>query len=312
MADRKKLFFIFNPKAGKMELAKNLYPVINCFVEAGFDVTVRPTQSPLDAFESAKERAGEFDYLVCSGGDGTFSQVVSGLMHCQKRPVLGYIPAGTTNDFAASLGLPKDIEQAARCIVSGRKTAVDVGRFNDDYFSYVAAFGIFTDVPYDTPQELKNLFGHAAYVMEGIKRLTNMRTYRCVLEQNGQQVERDYLLGIISNSISLGGFQGLSSERVQLNDGEFEALFVAQPQNLNDLNLIVQSFLRKEKLSDCLQFFRTSRVEIELCDEIHWTLDGEYGGSPEHVVIQNMREAVEIMVPDDSTEVFGGLKPAND
>ena len=173
----KKLLFIYNVHAGKGLLKSRLAAVLDCFVRAGWDVSVHPTQGAGDATAVAAERAGAFDRIVCSGGDGTLHEVVTGLMTQETRPAVGYIPAGTTNDFAKNLSLPRGMEAMARAAAAGCPRPVDIGRFNDRFFIYVAAFGAFTDVAYNTPQPFKNLFGHLAYVLEGATRLSSIQAY---------------------------------------------------------------------------------------------------------------------------------------
>ena len=187
---KKRLLFIFNPKSGKAQIKNKLYEIIDTFVKGGYEVVAHPTQGIGDAHEKTKELAPEMDLVVCSGGDGTLDEVVSGLMECKERIPLGYIPAGSTNDFANSLEISKDMVKAARDIIEGKLYSCDVGRFNKGNFVYIAAFGLFTDVSYETDQHLKNVLGHLAYLLEGSKRIWNVPTYWIRVDANGRTFER--------------------------------------------------------------------------------------------------------------------------
>ena len=200
----KKMLFVFNPCSGKGQIKTKLLEIIDIFVKGGYEVLVHPTQEPQDGYRQVKKFAQDVDLVVCSGGDGTLDEVVTALMEVEKEVPLGYIPAGSTNDFANSLSIPKDMAQAARAIVEGKCYSCDVGSFNEDTFVYVAAFGIFTDVSYQTDQNLKNLLGHLAYVLEGTKRIFNVKTYHMKVTSNGETFEDDYIYGMVSNSRSVG------------------------------------------------------------------------------------------------------------
>ena len=160
MESKKKMLFIFNPFSGKAQIKSKLFEIIDVFVKGGYEVIVHPTQAVGDGFEKTKELAPQVDLVVCSGGDGTLDEVVSGLMEVDQRVPIGYIPAGSTNDFANSLSISKDMVQAAKDIIEGNLYSCDVGAFNNDSFVYIAAFGLFTDVSYETDQHMKNILGH--------------------------------------------------------------------------------------------------------------------------------------------------------
>ena len=222
----KKLLFLYNTHAGKGLLKNRLAAVQDALAAAGWDVTIHPTQGAGDATAVAAARAGEFDRIVCSGGDGTLHEVVAGLMGLENRPEVGYIPAGTTNDFAKNLSLPRGMEAMARVAAAGVPRPVDIGSFNDRYFIYVAAFGAFTDVAYSTPQPVKNIFGHLAYVLEGATRLGSIQAYPLTVEHDGGVEEGGFCYGMVSNTVSVGGFKGMPAEPVRLDDGLFEVVLV--------------------------------------------------------------------------------------
>ena len=291
----KKMLFIFNPRSGRERLRTKLLDILDLFVKAGYEVTVHVTQSAGDAQKQVEKKGGGVELLVCSGGDGTLNEVVSGMMAWsrEKRPQLGYIPAGSTNDFAASLDLPKNMLRAAAIAVAGRPFAIDVGKFGDGrYFVYVAAFGAFTEVSYKTPQETKNVLGHQAYMLEAVKRIAGLISYRMKFFWDDQELEEDFILGMVTNTISIGGFKGLVQPRVALNDGEFEVMLVRKPRTPKDIQSIVSCLINKDAENDCVYMFRTSNLRMESEEIVDWTLDGEYGGGVKEICIENLREEI--------------------
>lgn len=296
--EKKKMLFIYNPKAGKAQIRSNLLDMIDIFVKAGYEVTAYPTQARGDGIKAVTERKlGYYDMIACSGGDGTLDEVVTGMMQCDKRLPIGYVPAGSTNDFAGSLHIPKNMAQAAKVIVEGSNFSCDVGRFNDDYFVYIAAFGLFTDVSYETRQDIKNVLGHLAYILEGMKRISNIRSYPFKIEYDGQEIEGDFIFGMITNSVSVGGFKKITGKYVQLDDGEFEVTLIKRPANPVELNTIMAALLNRNINTDLMYCFKTSSLRMISGEEVAWTLDGEFGGRHKEVMIQNCRQALEIRIP---------------
>lgn len=293
----KKLLFLINPHAGRAEIKTHALEAIDQFVKAGWEPTVRTTQRPLEIPGLLETRAGEFDLVVCCGGDGTLNETVSGLMRCDPRPLLGYIPAGTVNDFAYSLGLSKNIPEAARAIVEGVPFPCDVGSFGGRYFTYIAAFGAFTDVSYQTPQESKYRLGRAAYILEGIRRLPTIKTYRMKITHDGGQVEGEFLFGMASNATSVGGFRLNEEFAISMNDGLLEVLLVRSPEDLTQTRALLRAILQQELDSEYLVSLRTSHLTFEAEEEVPWTLDGEYGGSLREVEVRNCHRAVRVLRP---------------
>ena len=291
----KKLLFVFNPFSGKALIKNHLFEIIDIMVKAGYDVTIYPTQRVNDAREKIEKEAAGYDLIVCSGGDGTLDETVGGLMSCGKRIPLGYIPAGSTNDFATSLGIPKDMVQAARVAVNGKSFSCDVGWFNGNNFIYVAAFGLFTDVSYKTSQEWKNVLGHAAYLLQGIKSLHEIPAFRMQVECDHCCFQDEFIYGMITNSTSVGGFKGMTGPDVQLDDGVFEVTLIKKPKNPMELNEIVASLVNLVDDTDMIYSFKTGRVKFTSKKEISWTLDGEYGGDHIEVEIRNIQGAVDII-----------------
>lgn len=294
--EKKRLLFIFNPKAGKGQIRTKLFDIIDIFVKGGYEVIVHPTQCVQDGYEKTKELAREVDLVVCSGGDGTLDEVVTGLMEADVQVPLGYIPAGSTNDFANSLKISKDKVQAARDIIDGHLYSCDVGVFNTTNFVYIAAFGLFTDVSYETDQHLKNVLGHLAYLLEGSKRIFNVPTYWLKVNANGQVFEGEYVYGMITNARSVGGFKHIIGPGVRLDDGLFEVTLIRKPRNAIELNEIITSLVSAEDKTDLIDNFKTDWIQIESRQEIAWTLDGEFGGEHSFVRIETKKHALELVL----------------
>lgn len=296
----KKLLFIINPFSGKGQIKNKLLEIVDLFVKNGYQVTVHPTQKPQDAMELVMQEACGYDLVVCSGGDGTLDETVTGMMRQGHRIPIGYIPSGSTNDFADSLKLPKRVEKAAQIAMEGSPFACDIGSFNGDYFVYIAAFGLFTDVSYGTSQEWKNLIGHAAYILEGMKRLHTVQSYHMKVEYEDQVIEDEFVYGMITNSMSAGGFKNITGKNVQLDDGLFEVTLVCMPRNPIELNEIIASMTNMIDDTDYIYTFKTNCLKVTSLESIPWTLDGEYGGNHTNLVIQNEKQAIEIMVKSDA------------
>ena len=294
--DDKKLLFIYNPRAGKGQIRNNLLDIIDTFVKAGYIVTARPTQYAGEAVGLAADRTAKYDLVVCSGGDGTLDEVVTGIMKSVRRRPIGYIPAGSTNDFAQSLNIPKNMAEAAKIAVSGRMFACDVGSFNEKTFVYIAAFGLFTEVSYETSQDVKNVLGHMAYLLEGMKRLSAIRSYPMRITYGDTTIVDDFIFGMVTNSASVGGFKRITGKNVRLDDGVFEVTLIKRPKNPIELNNIMVSLLNRDIDTDAMYCFRTSKVEITSAEPLPWTLDGEYGGTHTKVVIENICRGIDIRV----------------
>lgn len=294
-----KMLFIYNPRAGKAQIRSNLLDIIDIFVKAGYEVTAYPTQAAGDAVKAVRTRRDGYDIVVCSGGDGTLDEVVSGMMQCDEKLPIGYIPAGSTNDFANSLGIPKSMIKAADVVVKGINFPCDIGAFNYDSFIYVAAFGIFTDVSYETKQDVKNVLGHAAYLVEGVKRLPSVRSYPLKITNGEQVVEGEFLYGMVTNSYSVGGFRGITGQDILLDDGLFEVTLIRKPSNPLDLNNIILALVDKRVKSEHIHTFKTSRLIVESETPLSWTLDGEFGGEHCRAVIENRRKVLDIRVPGE-------------
>lgn len=290
-----RILFIYNTYAGKGRVGLELANVQEVLSGYG-TLTVHPTRGAGDACQLVAQYGGQYDSIVCSGGDGTLHEVVEGLLALPKeqRPPVGYIPAGTTNDFAKNLQLPVSMTDMANVAVQGTPKEVDMGRFNEKNFLYVAAFGLFTDVSYTTPQPAKNALGHLAYVLEGAMRLTAIPSYDLVVEHDTGTVEGNFIYGMVSNTISVGGFKTKTPQRPVLDDGLFEVVLVRKPTNPAQIQALVFALLQESFAEDdgVMIAIRTSKLTISSEQAVPWTLDGEYGGCPLVADIENLNQAV--------------------
>ena len=300
----KKLLFVYNPRAGKEMLKPRLSDVLDIFVKAGYEVTVHPTQAYRDAYYQIKEyEVGKYDLIACSGGDGTIDEVATGMMKRREMgkdvvPV-GYIPAGTTNVFAKSLHIPRKPLAAADNAVKGVPFPCDIGKFNDSVFVYIAAFGIFTDVSYETDQAVKNVLGHMAYILEGAKRIFNIPSYKIKVEHDGEVIEDEFIFGMVTNSRSVGGFSNMVGKNIVFDDGLFEVTLIKTPKNPIALQEIIAALLIEQVDTKHMYTFKTKKITFDSVEEIPWTLDGEFGGEQDYVEIENVQKAMEIMVPEN-------------
>ena len=274
----KKLLFVYNPRAGKEMLKPRLSDVLDIFVKAGYEVTVHPTQAYRDAYYQIKEyEVGKYDLIACSGGDGTIDEVATGMMKRREMgkdvvPV-GYIPAGTTNDFAKSLHIPRKPLAAADNAVKGVPFPCDIGKFNDSVFVYIAAFGIFTDVSYETDQAVKNVLGHMAYILEGAKRIFNIPSYKIKVEHDGEVIEDEFIFGMVTNSRSVGGFSNMVGKNIVFDDGLFEVTLIKTPKNPIALQEIIAALLIEQVDTKHMYTFKTKKITFDSVEEIPWTLD---------------------------------------
>lgn len=298
----KKMLFIYNPNSGMGLLKPKLSDVLDIFVKGGYEVTVYPTQKYHDAVRKMGEYEEQYDLVACSGGDGTLDEVVTGMMKREDKVPIGYIPVGTTNDFASSLHISKNMLEAADTVVNGVPFACDVGEFNEDYFVYIAAFGLFTDVSYETKQSMKNVLGHLAYILEGTKRIFNIPSYRIKVTHDGETIEDEFIYGMVTNSRSVGGFKGITGKNVVFDDGKFEVTLFKTPRNPMELNEILGALALRKINPKRMYSFKTNEVHFETEEEIPWTLDGEFGGVHEEVVVKDCQKALEIMVKPEVIE----------
>lgn len=292
----KKMLFVYNPNAGKEAIKPRLSDILDIFVKAEYEITIYPTQSYRDAYKKVLYLDNNYDLVVCSGGDGTLDEVVTGMMKREHKIPIGYIPTGTTNDFASSLHIPKDLLMAANVAVNGEEFSCDIGEFNDDIFAYIAAFGLFTDVSYQTKQNVKNVLGHLAYVLEGVRRLYNIPSYRIKVTHDDEVIEENFVFGMVTNSRSVGGFRNMVGKSVVFDDGEFEVTLIKTPKNPIELQEIIASLMIEQINKKHMYTFKTSCITFESLEEIPWTLDGEFGGQHDLVRINNAKQALQIMV----------------
>lgn len=297
----KRLLFIFNLHSGKGSIRNHLADIIDVFNQAGYETVVYSTQARGDATRIAQEKGAQFDLIVCSGGDGTLSEVLDGIMQLEeaRRPRVGYIPAGSTNDYAFSLGLSSHMKKCARMITEENFKAVDIGKFESDYFVYVAAFGAFTEVSWNTPQKTKNALGHNAYILEGIRQFSGLKSYRVKFIFDGEELLGDCIYAMVYNSFSVGGLKHIGSGEVQLDDGKLNMMVIYTPENAVDFSVLIADLMTKNPNSRFIANYEITDVTIESETEIEWVLDGEYGGSHKIVHIETVPHGMQIAVPGD-------------
>ena len=292
----KRLLLLVNPNAGTRQARRFLPEMISVFNRAGWLSSVYITEKRGDAVDFTRACAGDADLVVACGGDGTLNEVITGLQLGGHKTALGYIPCGSTNDFASGLGLPTAPLTACEAIVSGRPRTLDVGLFAPDrYFSYTASFGAFTSVSWSTPQNVKNVLGHAAYILEGIRSLADIRPIHMRITADGRLFEEDYIFGAICNSTSLGGVLKLEENVVDMNDGRFEALLIPFPADLLALNRILNALRTHHYEDESLQFLRASSFLFEGSQDTTWTLDGEAAEGSAQVSIKNIHNAIQLI-----------------
>lgn len=291
----KEMLFILNPKAGMRKANKLLADILHIFNRAGFAVQVHITAGPKDATFAVKTFARHKNLVVCCGGDGTFNETVTGLMEADLETPIGYIPAGSTNDFATSLGLPTDPLAAAEQIVKGSPERFDVGSFGERYFSYVASFGAFSRASYNTPQNVKNALGHTAYLLEGIGELSQIRKTHMRLQLDGEELEDDYIFGAVCNSTSIGGILTIDPNQVDMGDGMFEVLLVRAPRDLSEITECILAVQKQQYNCRMMTFRSVKSVKIFADQDINWTLDGEKAPGAKEITVANLHHAIQLI-----------------
>ena len=293
----KKLMLILNPMAGSGSGVRSIGPALEVFFRGGYVPTVYYTLGVGEATALVREHAMEYDCVVCVGGDGTLSETVAGLAQLECPPPLGYIPQGTANDVAASLKLPRNPVQAAKIITRGGFVKQDVGKFNEnDYFTYIAAFGAFTEVSYETPRESKQTLGHLAYILQGMTQLQKIGAYHTTVEFDGGVIEDDLIFGSVSNTKSVAGIVKLKNLGIELNDGLFEVTLVRNPANVIEMNKIVSDVLSQNFKGGQVMMFQSKKVKFTFERPVKWTRDGEAGGAHQAVELQNLHSAISILI----------------
>lgn len=294
----KKLLLIVNPCSGRAKMRTELLRVVEILSDSGYTVTVYPTKARGDATDYVSNLSeNEYERIVVCGGDGTLNEVITGLMKAELHLTLGYIPSGTLNEWSSGLGIARSIPKAAEDITNGEKIQLDIGKFGNKYFSYTASFGAFTDASYSAPQDVKNVLGQAAYFFEGIKSLGNIKPVHLKFKTAEREIEGDFLFGAVSNSMSVGGIVKFDESVVKLNDGRFEVLLIRNPDNILKLQPIIDGILKRDFDKEGIEFFTAESVTVTGGEGLSWTLDGEYAAGEDEIVISNMHNAIELIVP---------------
>jgi len=293
----KKLLFLINPMAGKTQSRAPLFDALSVFSEAGYYLKIHNTTRRGDATETVVREGSRYDLIVCSGGDGTLNETINGLMQLEKPPLLGYLPRGSTNDFAASLHLSSNPVKTALSIAEHRAQPMDVGKWNDRCFAYVASFGAFTKTSYNVSQAAKNALGHFAYILESMRDLDSLRPYKVRINADGDTLDGEYLFGAVCNTTSIGGLMKLDPEHVILNDGKFEMLLVPNPTSPLGLQNLLVALLNQKYGDEGIIFRHVSHVVVEPeGEELPWSLDGEYAPSTPRVDLSIQQGALTILL----------------
>ena len=290
----KKLLFVMNPYAGTRKGTKALADIIAIFNRADYEVITYMTAGPGDCARVVAKLAAQVDLVVCAGGDGTFNETVNGILESGCDTPVGYIPCGSTNDFASSLQLPTNPVKAAQAIVDGDETRYDIGKFGDRYFSYVASFGAFTKTSYTTPQSVKNALGHTAYLLSSVQELSQIRKEHLLIETGDQVIEDDFIFGAISNSTSVGGILTLDPKQVDMRDGKFELLLVRAPRDLMELSDCIRALQTQKYNCAMITFLSTSSLTVYASPEMDWSLDGERQAGCDRIFVENLHHAISI------------------
>ena len=297
----KKLLIITNPRSGKAKIKNDLLKIIQIFSNDDFEVTVYPTKRQGDAtVKTLSLNDNEYDRIVVCGGDGTLNEVITGIMQKNLRCTLGYIPYGTLNEWSSGLKISRNPIIAAGDILTGVETDLDIGKFDDKYFSYTASFGAFTEASYSAPQEVKNVLGQAAYFFEGIKSLSNIKPIHLKFECDDRKIEDDFLFGAVTNSMSVGGIVKFNDSVVKLNDGMFEVLLIKNPTTILQFQSIVDGILRRDLSRDGIEFFHTREITVSGGANVSWTLDGEFSPGKESITLTNIPSAIHLIVPNNN------------
>jgi len=293
----KRIMLIVNPVSGRAQYKAEIPHILEVLCGRGAVVSVYMTRRSGHAKELAAAHAANYDIVACLGGDGTLGETIAGLMELDHRPPVGYIPLGTTNDMAATLGLPKDATRAAEVILEGVPIPIDIGRFERSYFAYIAAFGAFTEVAYQTPVENKQTLGHLAYVLEGVGQLAKIKPYKLIVEYDGGRVEGEFIFGGVTNTTSIAGLWKLGPDLVDLGDGAFEVILVKNPKNILEFNALFLDIVTQKYDSEYVQLFKAKQIRFLFDEPVSWTRDGEDGGEHVEVSLQVAQPGVQIFVP---------------
>ena len=293
-----KMLFVMNPYAGMRKANRYLADMIALFNRADYQVQAHMTAGQGDAARIVRECAGAVDMVVCAGGDGTFNETVNGVLKSGADTPIGYIPCGSTNDFAASLKLPTNPMKAAQLILEGAPKQFDIGKFGDRYFSYVASFGAFTKASYATPQNVKNALGHTAYLLEGIQEISQLKTSHVRIELEDRIIEDDFLFGAISNSTSVGGILMLDPKQVDMTDGKFELLLVRAPKDIIEVHECVKALQKQQYNCAMMTFVSASKLTVYSEAQMPWTLDGERENGHGQILVENIHKAIRIITKE--------------
>ncbi|MDH6365864.1 diacylglycerol kinase (ATP) [Breznakia sp. PH1-1] len=293
----KKILFVYNPVAGKGNIKNKLSKIIEAFSSDENTLITYATKANNDAYHHIVQFGQQFDRIICSGGDGTLNETINACMEIAYKGKLGYIPTGTVNDFSKSIKMETNLDR----LLDNFNTeihfqSIDVGKLNERYFVYVAAFGSVSEVSYSTPQNTKNSIGKVAYILEGLKKLTRQDKIHMRIEYDDGIIEDDFCLGLITNSLFIGGMNFFKEDEISLDDGYFECIFIKYPKGPITLNqTLFDITTRNFENTDKMYAFKTKTLRITSKKKVKWTVDGEYGGTYKDATITNYQKAITIL-----------------
>lgn len=293
----KQVLLIINPNAGKGNVQRRIPYIKRDLENTGYDVDIVYTKKKVPAKEIIREYHKKADIIICCGGDGTVNDLVSSVMELEDKPEITFIPLGTVNDFARTIGLSRKRFYMPSILKKYTRRKIDIGKFNKKYFNYVAAFGAFTKVSYVTSQKLKKYFGKWAYFIVAIKYFFKIKTYKINIDIDGKKIEKECIYGSISNSKSIGGFQWFRKRDIALDDGKFEIILINKPKHKIQYISMVFDILLKRYQSKNFFYSQGSKIEITTEKNLSWTIDGEFGGMAKEIKVENCKQAVTFIIP---------------
>lgn len=297
---KKEILLIVNPCAGKGKISKYISKICDNLEKQGYELEVVYTSENNNGEKIIENYIRYIDAVVVCGGDGTLNEVINGIVKCNKKIDVSFIPFGTTNDFARTVKVPRNTYGLSKNLSKYKKINVDIGSFGRKYFYYVAAFGVCTNVSYTTDQKEKNRYGRLAYYKNGIKELRKIKAYKTTIVTDNEIIKDEFIFGAVTNSMSIGSFKWFRKEDFSLNDGLFELLLIKKPKNVFSLIRIIISICRKKYDPRSVYYMKTKHLQVEFEEDVPWTLDGEFGGSVKNIVIENHKSKIGMLVPKKS------------
>lgn len=299
---QKRCRIIYNPTSGREAMKNNLVDILNILERAGYETSAYATTPEPNSAKNEAERAAKsgFNLIVAAGGDGTINEVVNGIAPLKHRPKLGIIPAGTTNDYARALKIPReDPIGAAKVIAKGQTIKMDIGEAGKNWFVNIAAGGLLTELTYGVPSQVKSLFGYLAYLVKGAELLPQIKPIKMHLEYDGGTYDGKASMFFLALTNSIGGFEQIVPD-ASLDDGKFTLIVVKTSNLIEILQLITMVLNGGKHVNDPrILYVKTSKLVAKPVDEkMMINVDGEYGGDAP-MTFKNHRQHLEIFANTD-------------